>query len=279
LRRAIIVFALLGTLLTSCTSTIDNVQQAGHSRVQQFLAQLFGQKLLQGIDTVINQLASTGGFFNDPLVKILLPPPLGMVLGVAMDLHEHPDETLLVILINQAAENAIPVAGPILKNIITNMDKPQLQSLLDGDNRAATNYLKSQGGAAIKTVILPALSEQLHLNGAIELYGKMVKAKEEVEGIKATVSTLQQQVTEAEQLAVGAQVSTDIVAQADTVRQTLDTAEQQLAVADSASVDKLTDYVADQALAGLFKKFGTQEQEIRQQLEQGPSFKDLGLRF
>jgi hypothetical protein len=37
--------------------------------------------------------------------------------------------------------------------------------------------LKEKGGKAVNEVLLPAVTRELHLNGAIELYGKLLRAK------------------------------------------------------------------------------------------------------
>jgi hypothetical protein len=116
------------TLLTSgCASVFDEMSLAAQAKFQQMFANTFAQKLKYGIDLVVEQLALKGGFLDDPLVRILLPPPLGLVIGVARDLSAHPQAALLETLINRAAEDAIPVAGPILKNIVAKMDADTLQ--------------------------------------------------------------------------------------------------------------------------------------------------------
>jgi hypothetical protein len=234
-RSAIIILTAMA--LSSCASFVDSVQQTAQVQFQKFLANQFGQRLQNGIDSVVGQLAMKGGFLDDPLVRILLPPPLGLAIGMARDFQKNPKAALLETLLNQAAETAIPVAGPILKNIVMNMDEPTLESLLDAGNTAATDYLKEKGGAVVREALVPAITEELHLNGAAELYGELLKAKETADQAIATAAEVQQQI---------------------------ETAQQQAAVLQTVTQEQLGHYVADRALSGLFKKIAGEELLIRE---------------
>jgi Protein of unknown function (DUF4197) len=228
---------LLAVLLSSCASFVDSFQQTAQVKFQQFLANQFGQRLQKGIDSVIGQLAMKGGFLDDPLVRILLPPPLGVAIGIARDLQKNPQAVLLETLLNQAAETTIPVAGPILKNIVMHMDEPSLEGLLDAGNTAATDYLKEKGGAVVQETLLPAITEELHLNGAVELYGKLLKARETVDQVTAKAADVQQQI---------------------------ETVQHQAAALQNVTQEQLGQYVAEQAMTGLFKKVADEELSIRE---------------
>lgn len=238
--RRIVTIILISMVLSACSSLVDSVQQAAQVKFQQFSANQFGQRLESGIDSVIGQLAMKRGYLDDPLVRILLPPPLGLAIGIAMDLQKNPQATLLETLINQAAENTIPVAGPILKNIVTNMATPRFENLLDAGNTAATDYLKEKGGAVVQAALLPAITEKLHANGAIELYSRLLKARETADQITATAADVHQQI---------------------------ETAQHQAATMQAVTQEQLGQYVAEQAMSGLFKKVADEELSIRRALE------------
>lgn len=238
--RRVATIILISMVLSSCSSLVDSVQQTAQAKVQQFIANQFGQRLEKGIDSVIGQLAMKGGYLNDPLVRILIPPPLGMVIGIATDLQKNPQITLLEILINQAAENTIPVAGPILKNIVMNIETPTLENLLDAGNTSATDYLKEKGGEIVQTALLPAIAEELHVTGAIRLYDKLLKARETADQITATATGVQQQI---------------------------ETAAHQVKTMQTVAPQQLGQYVTEQAMAVLFKKVADQELLIRETWE------------
>ena len=234
MRRVAVIF-VVSMVLCSSSSLVDSAKQTTQTRFQQILANQFGLQLEKGIDSVIEQLTMKGGYLDDPLVRILLPPPLGLVIGIARDLHANPQATLLEFLLNQAAENAIPVAGPILKNIVTTMTTPNLENLMTAGNSAATNYLKEKSGVLIQAVLLPAISKELYANGAIELYGQLLQAKKSVEQIPATQAD-------------DNQLSEIFQNQAETVQ--------------PVPPEQLGHYVAEQAMSGLFKKVAAKELSI-----------------
>jgi len=234
--RRIAAIILLSMVLSSCSSFIDNTKQATQAKFQHFVAGQFGQRLERGIDLVIEQLKMEGGYLDDPLIRILLPPPFGIALGIVRGLQINPQATLLQTLINQAAENTIPLAGPILKNIVTNMTTGSLEKLLTTGNSSATGYLKEQSGVALQTVLLPAITEQLHANGAIELYSKLLEAKEIADQVSTTPSDENKN-------------SETTVHQAETIA--------------TVKPEQLGQYVVEQAVSGLFKKVAEKELSIR----------------
>lgn len=234
--RRVAAIILVSMVLSSCSSFVDSAKLTTQATFQQFLANQFGQQLEKGIDSVIEQLTMKGGYLDDPLVRILLPPPLGLVIGIARGLQENPQATILETLINQAAENTIPVAGPILKNIVTNMTTPTLENLMTAGNTAATDYLKERSGVLMQSVLLPVITEELHANGAIELYGKLLEAKEIVDHIPT--------------------IQTDDNPLSDTFEHPASTLEM-------VTPELLGHYVAEQAMSGLFKKVAAKELSIR----------------
>jgi len=234
--RRIAAIILLSMVLSSCSSFIDNTKQATQAKFQQFVAGQFGQRLERGIDLVIEKLAMEGGYLDDPLIRILLPPPFGLALGIVRGLQINPQATLLQTLINQAAENTIPVAGPILKNIVMNMTTASLEKMLSTGNSSATDYLKEQSEVALQTILLPAITEKLHANGAIDLYTKLLQAKETEDQMPTTLPDDNQQ-------------SETTLHQAETI--------------DTVKPEQLGQYIVEQAMSGLFKKVAEKELSIR----------------
>jgi uncharacterized SAM-binding protein YcdF (DUF218 family) len=199
--RRFVLLILIILYFFSCTSLVDGVKDTAQFQVNYFLATRFSNHLQASIETVIGQLAKKGGFLDDPLVRILLPPPIGIAIGIARDLQDDPQAKLLQVLINQAAENTIPVAGSILKNIIKDMNTFSIEELLDSGERAATEYLKKKGGEAVNEVLLTAVTKELHLNGAVELYGKLLRARQNAERIASEAGEIKTKIDTARQMA------------------------------------------------------------------------------
>lgn len=235
--RRLAAIILLSMVLPACSSSfVDDTKQATQAKFQQLVASQFAKRLERGIDLVVDNLTKEGGYLDDPLIRILLPPPLGLALGIVRGLQTNPEATLLEMLMNQAAEKTIPLAGPILKNIVTNMTTPSLEKLLSAGKSSATDYLKEQSEVALQTILLPAITEQLHANGAIELYSKLLKAKEITDQIPTILPDENQQI---------------------------DTPLHQVETIASIKPEQLGQYVMEQAMSGLFKKVAEKELSIR----------------
>ncbi|WP_146047828.1 DUF4197 domain-containing protein [Zhongshania marina] len=224
---------VLATLLSSgCASMVNDMSLAAQAKFQQILANKFAQKLAAGIDLVVEQLTVEGGFLDDPLVRILLPPPVGLVIDVARDFNDNPQAALLETLMNRAAENAIPVAGPILKTVLANMNADTLQTLVNSPRSAATDVLIAEGGEEVQQALLPLVTQSLTENGAIKIYSDLMQVYSNIDAAENAVANSNEQ-----------------------------------AVVESVSPDALGEYVVKQAVGGLFKKVAAKELAVRESLD------------
>lgn len=220
-------------LLSSCTpGGLNTLQQnltlAAQEQLKRTLAGHFTRELGKGVGTVTSALAQSGGYLDNPLVRILLPPPLGLALGVARDLHADPEAALLEVLMNQAAEQAIPGAGPILQTALAQITPADARRLLDGGKTAGTEYLKEKTAAALREALNPLISENLAVSGAQLVYGELIDAYQ-------------------------TQTATNLPAEP---------------AVQEEPVHDLKQYVAEQAVEGLFKSLGAQETQIRAHLDE-----------
>lgn len=225
-----VIILVVALLASACGSLFDGVQQAALSSFQQRLATVFSQRLSSAIDWVVDDLASDGGFLDDPLVRILLPPPVGLVLDTSRDLRKDPQAALLETLINRAAENAVPVAGPLIKEVLTTMDAATLSALASSPQQAATQYLQASVGPALETALAPVISEKLQETGAQAIYGELFAAQQ------------------ASMDANAAAPSADVEAP------------------PMLAPEQLGEYVAEQAVGGVFRKLARKELAIRDDL-------------
>ncbi|MDY0069574.1 MAG: DUF4197 domain-containing protein [Porticoccaceae bacterium] len=221
-RLAVLLAAAL--LLTACANTVDNLKVAAGDTLRNTLAFHFSRQFGKSIGVVIQGLAAEGGFLDNPLVRVLLPPPVGLVIDVARDFKQNPRAALLETVMNRAAEQAIPGAGPILQAVLADMDKADMQGLFDAGKTATTDHLKEKAGSAVREALLPVISEKLAAGGAVEIYGELLKAHQ----------------------------ATTLIAG------TPDDAPPPVAPED------LDDYVTDRAVDGLFRALGDREALIRE---------------
>lgn len=165
-------------LLAGCVTTLDEVKQGAQQALRNALAFHFKRQFMSGVELVTQGLAGEGGYLDNPLVRILLPPPVGLVIDVARDLHRNPGAALLETLMNRAAEQAVPVAGPILQAVLRDMDTADAQDLLAAGQTATTDYLRARAGHAVHEALRPVVSEKLAQSGAVALYEDLLHDRE-----------------------------------------------------------------------------------------------------
>ena len=174
--------ALVAILLLNCCS-LPPVQDlpgrllsAARNQAQTVLALQLQRQLGERIPQVINLLAQPGGYLNNPLVRILLPPPLTFALAVAMDLAAEPQTPPLQILINRAAELAIPGAGPILTETLRQFPPQEVLRLLTAGETATTDSLRQRSYQLVVNVVEAKVASELASSGAVGQYQELKDA-------------------------------------------------------------------------------------------------------
>ncbi|ASP48467.1 DUF4197 domain-containing protein [Cognaticolwellia beringensis] len=150
----------------------DNVSQLVLSDEQ--IAKALKQALSVGSESVIKTLQQSGAFADNPNLHIDLPPALASA-GKILDkigMGQWTDE--LEAKLNEAAEQAIPAAGPIISNAINNLTLIDIQTIYNGENDAATQYFKSQMSGPIAQAMDPIIKQSLADVGALTLYDKII---------------------------------------------------------------------------------------------------------
>lgn len=170
-------------LLSSCspggfTELQRNVTLAAQQQLQRTLASHFTRAFGNSIDTVIAGLSAAGGFLDNPLVRVLLPPPLGLVLAVTRDFQADPQATVLEHLINGAAQAAIPGAGPVLRAALGSLAAGDAEALLQGGKTAATEFLMASTRDVLLETLGPVIGETLLQSGANDLYADALRLYE-----------------------------------------------------------------------------------------------------
>jgi hypothetical protein len=77
--------------------------------------------------------------------------------------------------LNQAAENAVPAAGPLLMDAIKNMDIKDIQGLYNGKSDSITSYFKQTMSGPIGDSLTPIIKQSLQSVGAASAYDKIMK--------------------------------------------------------------------------------------------------------
>lgn len=119
-----------------------------------------------GTDTAVNIVSQVGGYYQDELIKILLPPEADIIV----DNLSHPllqnlglDQLVenLIFKINRAAEDAAPGAVDIFWGAITDMTITDGFDILHGEDTAATHYLRGHTYDELTQLFAPLMQSSL----------------------------------------------------------------------------------------------------------------------
>ncbi|MES2689199.1 MAG: DUF4197 domain-containing protein [Bacteroidota bacterium] len=203
-----LLFALFVTtcLFTACTKEdLEKILSNPALSNEEIIAGL-KSALNVGTDTSVSVLNKQDGYYKDLAVKVLLPPEAQAVYS---NISKVPGGDVLleetVIKLNRAAEDAAAEARPIFIDAITGITIEDGLGILNGDDTAATFYLKGKTftplTGAFQPKIQTALDKKIIGNiSASSAYDNLIKTYNtaSLNGIlfdKITTNTLSEHVT------------------------------------------------------------------------------------
>ena len=132
------------------------------------------QALNLGIEKQVSKLARTNGFFENQLVKILLPEELKKVESTLRDigLDDLADEGLK--LLNRAAEDAVGTATPIFVDAIKGITFRDAREILLGNDQAATEYLRQATQRQLYDRFQPIIRNSFEKVGADQVWTNII---------------------------------------------------------------------------------------------------------
>ncbi len=121
------------------------------------------EALRVGADSALTNLNNINGYYQDPLVKINLPPETEKIVQYASKVPGISDMIDDVVLqINRSAEDAAVQAMPIFKNAITTMTIEDAWGILRGEENAATQYLNKKTYNQLVNLYMPIMQNSLN---------------------------------------------------------------------------------------------------------------------
>ncbi len=169
------ILLLLSFQLSSCADlqqVINSLPEEGLSNMQ--IASGLKEALNKGIDKEVTKLMAPDGFYNDQMVKILLPNDLQKVDQTLRDigLGQLADEGLK--LLNTAASDAVKEAKPIFVDAITSMSFDDAKNILLGNAKAATDYLRQKTSNSLYQKFKPQVSQSLKKVNADKVWNDII---------------------------------------------------------------------------------------------------------
>jgi len=161
-------FVLLILTLVSCAELEQIAEdiyttQSSTSPTQSEIVKGLKEALRVGTDTAVNQLSKVNGYYQDELVKILLPEETDVIIE---NVNKIPggDQLVNKVIksINRAAEDASTEAAPVFKQSITSMSISDALNILNGADTAATHYLRKTTYQQLYNLYKPKIKASIH---------------------------------------------------------------------------------------------------------------------
>ncbi|HAP68355.1 MAG TPA: DUF4197 domain-containing protein [Flavobacteriales bacterium] len=176
IKRAFVPFALILSFLTVSFSSCDQIVSVLEDLLSEGDAtEGLKEALRVGTDTSINKGSALNGYFANQAIKILLPPEaqtivtvINQVPGVGPALVDE-----VILKLNRAAEDAAPEAKDILVNAILNITITDAINIVNGNNDAATQFLRLNTQTEIAGLFLPHIESSLETVGAQTAWGTL----------------------------------------------------------------------------------------------------------
>ena len=169
-KSLLIVFCLFANSLFA-----QNVlQKLGESLTKVELDGGLKEALIQGITKGTTSASALDGFLKNPLIKLPFPEDVKNVEDRLRKLGLGSEVDKFVVSLNRAAEDASKSALPIFLDAIKNVSIQDGLQLLNGDEKAATEYLKRSTTEKLVTAFMPIVSQSLDKVNATKYYGELV---------------------------------------------------------------------------------------------------------
>ena len=164
---------LIISFLTSHVSaqiTLDKLKDAANKAEevilsvnlsQQEIAQGLKEALIIGATNSVDKASAEGGFNNNKLIKIPFPKDASKMKSVLLRIGMQSEMDKFELVMNEAAEDASNFAIDIFISAVNEMTIKDAASILNGDDNAATIYLKNETEQQLHIKFKPLVSNSI----------------------------------------------------------------------------------------------------------------------
>ena len=134
------------------------------------------EALSVGTGNAVSLLSKNGGYSGNELTKILMPEKIQNVADMLKKVGMGSQVDTFVTTMNQAAEKAAPQAKEFFMQAIKEMTFDDAKGILNGGDKAATEYLSAKTRDKIAAAFKPTVSSSLDQVGATKSYKTMMQS-------------------------------------------------------------------------------------------------------
>ena len=153
------------------------------------------EALDQGARAAVSQLGQSGGFLNNPKVRIPLPGGLEKAKPILSMLGRGKDMDKLETAMNQAAEAAVPEAKTLLVDAVKQMSVDDAKNILTGGDDSVTRYFEAKTREALTGRFLPVVTAQTNRLSLAKQYNKLADKASATGLLEGDEASVEQYVT------------------------------------------------------------------------------------
>ena len=154
----------LGAVLGDVLTTIGQPGEGGLTTFE--IESGLREALTVGTERVSSQLGAVDGYFGDPEIQIPLPGTLGEIQDTLSQIGLSAPLDDLQLRLNRGAEAAVPQARALVIDAVQSITIEDAFGILNGDDTAATDFLRGKTEGDIRTALEPYLRAALTESGA-----------------------------------------------------------------------------------------------------------------
>ncbi len=144
----------------------------------------------------VEQLSTVDGFLGDALLRIAIPEQFETVATTLRQLGPGAQVNEFETAMNRAAESASAEARPVFWNEIRRLSIADAFAILNGGERAATNYFRSRTEAELQALFKPIVQEKMEAVGLYRIYGELADRYNAIPFVETPAIDLDTHITE-----------------------------------------------------------------------------------
>ncbi len=152
------------------TASADSIADLTQDQVTRGLKEALGK----GLQQAIGSLGKAGGFLTNPAVKIPMPEKLQSVEKTLRSLQQDGLADEFIATMNQAAEQAVPVAAAVFTGSLKRMSVEDAKKILNGPKDSATEYFRKTTTTELTQQFLPIVQQATAKTGATAAFKQIM---------------------------------------------------------------------------------------------------------
>ena len=151
--------------------------------------------LERGAASAVSLLGKSGGFLDNPKVRIPLPGFLNEVAKLAKYTGQQKRVDELITAMNRAAEAAVPEAKALLTSAVKSMSVQDGRKILTGGDNSVTEFFASKTRAPLSVKFLPIVTKATEKVSLADKYNALAGKAASTGLVKKDDANIQQYVT------------------------------------------------------------------------------------